>query len=78
MKNSDDGVRTLWRLTNEALSDTVVATATEAGGQCHLTIVSGVEGSIMDASYPDVETLLREASDHRMELERQGWEPTDE
>ena len=64
---------TLWHLTNDVLSDEVVATVTRAGETCRLAIVSGVEGSIFEESYPDLETLLVDASEHRIELERQGW-----
>ena len=64
---------TLWRLTHDALSDEVVATVTRVGSMCHLTIVSGVEGSIMEESYADIDTLLREAQERRNELEQQGW-----
>jgi hypothetical protein len=64
---------TLWHLTNDVLSDEVVATVTRAGEICRLAIVSGVEGSIFEESYPDLETLLLDANEHRIELERQGW-----
>ena len=50
---------TLWRLTHDALSDEVVATVTRVGSMCHLTIVSGVEGSIMEESYADKPLLYR-------------------
>ena len=63
---------TLWRLTNDVLSDEVVATVTRAGETCRLAIVSGVEGSIFEESYPDLETLLVDAQEHRIERERQG------
>jgi hypothetical protein len=66
-------VDTLWRLINDVLSDEVVATVTRSGGTCRLAIVSGVEGSIFEESYPDIETLLQDAREHRIELERQGW-----
>ena len=69
---------TLWRLTNDVLSDEVVATVTRAGETCRLAIVSGVEGSIFEESYPDLETLLVDAHEHRIELERQGWTGDDE
>lgn len=69
---------TLWRLTHDALSDEVVATVTQVGSMCHLTIVSGVEGSIMEESYADIDTLLREARERRVELEQQGWSGSDD
>ena len=64
---------TLWHLTNDVLSDEIVATVTSVGESCRLAIVSGVEGSIFEESYPDIETLLLDAKEHRIELERQGW-----
>lgn len=69
----DDVEYTLWRLTHDALSDEVVATVSRVGEMCRLAIVSGVEGAIFEESYPDIETLMREAKDQRIELERQGW-----
>jgi hypothetical protein len=73
MEKHDVAASMLWRLTHDGLSDEVVATVTRVGDMYRLAIVSGVEGSIMEESYPDIEALLREASEQRFELERQGW-----
>jgi hypothetical protein len=74
MNMKDDDVEyTLWRLINDVLSDEAVATVTKIGGRCRLAIVSHVEGAMFEEWYPDVETLTREATDQRIELERQGW-----
>jgi len=70
-------METLWRLTHDGLSDEVVATVTRVGSTCHLAIVSGVEGAIMEESYADIDTLLREAKERRIELESQGWSGDD-
>ena len=78
MNSDDDVVKTLWRLSHDALSDEVVAIVTQVGDRCHLAIVSGVEGSIMEDSYADLETLLHEAQERRVELEQQGWSGGDD
>lgn len=79
MSKRNEGVEyTLWRLTNDALSDEVVASVIRAGEACRLAIVSGVEGAIFEESYPDIETLMLDATDQRIELERQGWTEDEE